>query len=493
MDVRPNPSASGQRLGRYPLLGEIASGGMARVHVGRMLGKGGFQRTIAIKVLHRHLAQEPSFVAMFLDEARLAAQIHHPNVVQVLDVDALDGVLFLVMEFVEGVTLADLAAEAKRRGELLPIGLVGRALLDSLEGLHAAHELRDSHGQHLGLVHRDMSPQNILVGADGITRVTDFGVAKAAGRIATTGSKDIVKGKLRYLAPEQVSLEDLDRRADLFSTGIVLWEALTGSQLFGASSEAQALAMLLTCPIAPPSTVRPEVPLALDEVCMKALERQRSQRFSSAAEFGEALERAVGGGIFRPKDCAKYVRELSAARIQQVRERIGSSHSIEAPTEEEALREVFSPPEGNPVPEEPLSHDRPPAAALKPRPSTNGFGARRAVVMGLALASAVAGGSAAIAFRGSAKEAETPAEPRNPVHTTTTTASAVQGLEVTPLFTSGSNVAVVTPSEMTPTNASSSAQNQASSAIPNLGAPSGGPPKRPKTPPKVDGTKVMKF
>src|SRR5262245_26416960 len=191
-------------LGRYAVYDELASGGLATVHLGRMRGAVGFSLTIAVKRLHPAYACDRGFVSMFVDEARLAARVRHPNVVPIFDVVAEQGELFLVMEYVHGLTLADLLRLGRERSHRAPPGVVASVLSGALEGLHAAHEARSEHGEPLGIVHRDVSPQNILVGADGVTRVLDFGVAKAAGRLQAS-AEGVLKGKVPYMAPEHLS------------------------------------------------------------------------------------------------------------------------------------------------------------------------------------------------------------------------------------------------------------------------------------------------
>src|SRR4051812_48938415 len=202
-------------IGRYMLDRPIGSGGMATVHLGRLLGPAGFSRTVAIKRLHPQFAKDPEFVTMFLDEARLAARVRHPNVVSTLDVVALDEELFLVMDYVPGETLSRLARELRARGESVPPAIAISILSGVLFGLHAAHDARSESGEVLGIVHRDVSPQNILVGEDGVARVLDFGVAKAAGRASQTEA-GLVKGKLAYMSPEQLRGEAIDRRTDVY-------------------------------------------------------------------------------------------------------------------------------------------------------------------------------------------------------------------------------------------------------------------------------------
>ena len=292
--VRPRQVTGGRR---YQRLGPIASGGMGTVYLGRMISDDTTQ-TVAMKVLHPHLADNSDMVAMFLDEARVATRLRHPNLVGVLAMDLVGDELVIVMEYVEGITLGAALSSLRQRGSNLPIGLAARIVIDALAGLHEVHELLDEKREPLGLVHRDVSPHNLLVGSDGVTRVTDFGVALAAGRLATTRPDGTIKGKLQYLAPEQVGRKPLDRRVDIFAAGIVLWECLTycvtGERLFEAPTEAEAVTRVLRDPIAPPSMERPEVSLEVDEVCLRALERDPTRRFGTAAEFAEALRSAVG-------------------------------------------------------------------------------------------------------------------------------------------------------------------------------------------------------
>src|SRR5690349_19226664 len=214
--VTAAPAVTPKLVGRYALFEEIACGGMAAVHVGRLVGPVGFSRTVAIKRLHPQFAKDPEFVTMFLDEARLAARVRHPNVVPTLDVVASQGELFLVMEYVQGEAFARLLHVTKQNGQRIPRDIVCSVLVAVLHGLHAAHEAKSERGEPLGIVHRDVSPQNILVGVDGIPRVLDFGIAKAIGRYQQTG-QGVIKGKLGYMPPEQVRGEAIDRRADLYA------------------------------------------------------------------------------------------------------------------------------------------------------------------------------------------------------------------------------------------------------------------------------------
>jgi serine/threonine protein kinase len=279
-------------LDRYQLIGEIASGGMATVFLARLAGVGGFSRLVAIKRLHPHLAREREFVEMFLDEARLAAGIHHQNVVGIQEIGTSEGGYYLVMDYIEGVTFATLLSDVGATKERLPIPVVLRIVIDTLLGLQAAHELVDEHtGKALEVVHRDCTPQNILVGMDGSSRLTDFGIARATSRIANTRDGSM-KGKLAYMAPEQTKGDAIDSRADLFSVGVVLWEALSGRRLFRGTSEAETLRRLLVEPI-PVLAEIAGVPKVLSDVCVRALEREPEDRYQSAVAMVDALEQAA--------------------------------------------------------------------------------------------------------------------------------------------------------------------------------------------------------
>ncbi len=279
-------------VGRYAIYDRIAAGGMATVHVGRLVGERGFSRTVAIKRLHAHFAMDPDFVGMFLDEARLAARIRHPNVVQTLDVVVAEGEVFLVMDYVEGESLAHLMRILLARNETMPPACASALIAPVLHGLHAAHEAKNDHGEPLGLVHRDVSPQNVLVGIDGVPRVLDFGVAKALGQSHTTREGQL-KGKLAYMAPEQIEIGRVDRRTDVFAASVVLWEVLAGRRLFKAEGEAQVMRLVLYEPMKPPSDFVSGIPPALDAVVMRGLERNPEARFATAEQMADALEDAA--------------------------------------------------------------------------------------------------------------------------------------------------------------------------------------------------------
>ena len=285
-------AASPQIIGRYAIHGKIASGGMASVHFGRLLGGAGFSRTVAIKRLHPHLAEDPDFLATLIDEARLAARIHHPNVVPTLDVVATDGELLLVMEYVRGEALSRLARVEIAAGGRVPLSVASAIVIGSLHGLHAAHEATNDQGEPLQLVHRDVSPQNILVGIDGLPRVIDFGVAKATGRLQTT-REGTIKGKIAYMAPEQLASQPVTRAADIYAMGVVLWETLAGRRLFQADTEPELVRMVVAGALEPPSQYAEGISPELDALVMRAIAPDPDARFSTAREMADWLTRVL--------------------------------------------------------------------------------------------------------------------------------------------------------------------------------------------------------
>ncbi|UQA59867.1 serine/threonine-protein kinase [Polyangium aurulentum] len=278
-------------LTRYALHGEIASGGMATVHFGRLRGAHGFARTVAIKRLHPQFARSAEFRNMLLDEANLAARIRHPNVVATLELVQEEDELFLVMEYVAGDSLSRLLRECHAAGERIPPPIGCALLLGTLEGLHAAHEATTESGTPLQIVHRDVSPQNILVGRDGMARVLDFGIARATVRCQASREGQL-KGKLRYMAPEQLRGAPVDRRADVYAAAVVLWEVLAGRQLFEGESEAEIFGRILEGIIRPPSAFA-DLPPGLDDLVLRGLAARPEDRYATAFEMARALEGAL--------------------------------------------------------------------------------------------------------------------------------------------------------------------------------------------------------
>ncbi len=314
MSEAPPPSFAPARvMGRYALYDEIASGGIATVHFGRLLGSAGFSRTVAIKRLHAHFAKDPALVSMILDEARITGRIRHPNVVSALDVIAADGEILIAMDYVEGETLARLIPLARRRGESVPPGHAALMIAGVLRGLQAAHEAKDESGAPLGIIHRDVSPQNIMIGTDGVARVLDFGVAKATGRIQTTRDGQL-KGKLGYMAPEQLQGTVLPA-SDVYAASVVLWEALTGRRLFDGANEGEVLGKVLASAVEPPSRQAPGVPASLDAIVLRGLDPDPRGRFPSARDMAIALERSVVLPL--AAEVGEWVHSLAAEGLDQ--------------------------------------------------------------------------------------------------------------------------------------------------------------------------------
>jgi eukaryotic-like serine/threonine-protein kinase len=283
----------GHVLGRYELLMPIAAGGMAMVWAARLKGTRGFQKIVAVKTMLPKLNEDDQFEKMFLDEASLASKVRHPNAVEILDLGEQDGVLFLAMEWIDGVPLNQLMKTAKKTGGV-PTTVATRIVMQACAGLHAAHELTDGKGKLIGLVHRDISPQNILVTFDGVAKVVDFGVAKATALGDGATQVGQLKGKVSYMAPEQVRGEAIDRRADVFAMGIVLYALTTGKHPFRKESEGATLfAITAAEPVIPPRKFVPDYPQALQDVLLKALEKDRDQRYASASELLKALDKAL--------------------------------------------------------------------------------------------------------------------------------------------------------------------------------------------------------
>lgn len=326
-------------VGRYQVHEAFARGGMASVHLGRLQGDAGFARIVAVKQLHPSVAEDASLVSTLLDEARLAARVRHPSVVATLDV-VVDGAdLFLVLEYVHGESLSRLARPPNPPP---PLAIAAAVIASALHGLHAAHEARAEDGEPLGIVHRDVSPQNILVGIDGLGRVFDFGIAKARGRLQTTREGQ-VKGKLAYMAPEQIRLGAVTPRTDVFAAGIVLWETLTGERLFDGENEGHVMHQVLEHPIPAPSTRRADVTPALDAVVARALHRDPAQRFETAHAFALALEAAfvvappstVGAWV---RDAARDALATRAARIAAIENGAPAEARLRVTSSEDATR-----------------------------------------------------------------------------------------------------------------------------------------------------------
>ncbi len=355
------------RLGPYELLQEVGYGGMGSVYLGRRVGLGGFHKWVAIKTIHPHLAKEAAFVTMFLDEARTAASMQHPNVTTVFDVGEAGGTYYLAMEYLHGEHLGVFQGT----GPVDPF-LAAHVIARAADGLHHAHEITDEQGIPRGLVHRDVSPHNVFLTYEGHVKVTDFGIARAEGRLAKTTETGRIRGKCAYMAPEQVQALPLDRRADLFALGVVLWELLTGERLYVAATDAQVLLAILREDPRPPSWLVPDCPPALEAIVMKCLARDPDDRFATGAELARALDAFVATAS-RPigaATLATLMRErFESARVEKDRLLRGAVPSLSRP--EAVLAETVAADAPAEL-EEPSSPStaRAPRSDVSPTPST---------------------------------------------------------------------------------------------------------------------------
>jgi eukaryotic-like serine/threonine-protein kinase len=310
-----------ERVGRYELLLPIGTGGMATVHLARTPVVGDLHREVALKLMHAYLrAEDGEWSTHLLEEAKLAARIRHPNVVAVLEVGEGPMGVFLVMEYVEGDTLSGLSRLMRHKEQALPLPIAGRILVDSLAGLHAAHELNDEEGQPLRLVHRDFSPQNILVGVDGVSRLTDFGIAKSAARVGVTSS-GIIKGKVGYMSPEQALGKQLDRRCDVWAAGVVAWELIAGRRLYKQEDQVSTLLQIVQAPPPRLRSVRPDVPPGLEQVVAAALTMDPNQRIGTALELRKRLIEAwrSEADLSEIGEVGDFVREVAKSKLEKRR------------------------------------------------------------------------------------------------------------------------------------------------------------------------------
>jgi serine/threonine-protein kinase len=292
MEAAESSLVPGYRLDRYELLCPIASGGMASVWLARLRGKRGFEKLFAIKTIKTELISDPNFQEMFLDEARIASRIIHPNVAQILELGEQADILYIVMEYVDGDSVAKISRLALKRGSAIPPGVALRIVAETCAGLHAAHQLKDASGESLGVVHRDVSPQNILLTTEGSAKVIDFGLVKAKNRSAGETGQGIVKGKIRYMAPEQVSAKAIDHRVDVWAAGMCLYELLVGHAPYHNDDDLAVVQRLMSPDPLPPFDVA--LPGPIEKVLSRALAKDPAARFDSCAQMRRAIESAIG-------------------------------------------------------------------------------------------------------------------------------------------------------------------------------------------------------
>ncbi len=318
----PPPNAGalvGTRLGDYELVALLALGGTAEIYLARVDGHAGFEKYVVVKCLHDHLAFDPEFVQMFLDEARLAAHLDHSNIVQTMELGEHENRYYMVMEFLAGLSLAMIIRRAGERlpGGKLPVPMTLNILAQACAGLHYAHE-KAMNGKVLNIVHRDISPQNLVVSFEGVVKVVDFGIAKAEFRETRTRSGTI-KGKFAYMSPEQCIANNVDRRTDVFALGVIAWEMLTGRRLFKKPSPYETYQAVIDCAVDPPSKVNVEIDPAVDAVVMRAVAKDKENRYPTAEAFGDALlgylhHRGKGSG---PGDVSRFFDTAFSQEIEE--------------------------------------------------------------------------------------------------------------------------------------------------------------------------------
>jgi eukaryotic-like serine/threonine-protein kinase len=329
MEGSESALVAGYRLDRYELLCPIASGGMASVWLARLRGKRGFEKLFAIKTIKTELISDAHFQEMFMDEARIASRIIHPNVAQILELGEQDDILYIVMEYVDGDSLAKINRLANKRGSPLPPGVSMRIVAEMCAGLHAAHQLKDAEGESLGVVHRDVSPQNVLVTTSGQAKVIDFGLVKARNRSAAETETGVVKGKIRYMAPEQVSTKQVDHRADIWAAGMCLYELITGHPPYHEEEDLDVVKRLMSSDPLPSFHVA--LPPQIEKILTRAIVTDRNARFESCAAMRRAIESAIQelGLTSENDDVAEFVNttlpELGTKRKKTIEKAILAS------------------------------------------------------------------------------------------------------------------------------------------------------------------------
>ncbi len=357
-------------LGRYRIVDTLGAGGMATVHLARVDGVGGFQKWVAIKRIHTDLTEDEQLVRMFLDEARIAASISHPNVAQVFELGEHKGTYWIAMEYLHGEPVREIMRVQEEKGERMAPELAARIIADAAEGLHAAHELRSKDGDLLNLVHRDVTPHNLFVTYDGTVKVVDFGIAKVTGRLSSTVAGTL-KGKIAYMSPEQILGRDLDRRSDIFSLAVVLWELSTGRRLFRADTDSETLGRVRACIVPPPSIVVPSYPAELEAIVMRALSKDPKARQETAREMSRSLQQYLihAKAFVGSEEIASHMTKLFSDRLPQREEHlrwaaeVTNTVSIEQPSPVAATVQVRD--SATTVPDEPPRTLREPRVAPK--------------------------------------------------------------------------------------------------------------------------------
>ena len=359
----------GKLVGKYEILTRMSVGGMAELFLAFTTGPGGFRKFVALKQILPDVKTE-EFVRMFLDEARITAAFSHPNIGQVFDLGEEDGELYLAMEFLPGQNLEQIMTAASL-GEPLPIGFAARVVRDVCLGLHYAHHFTAPSGKRVEVVHRDLTPRNVMVSYDGVVKVIDFGIAKAKGRLNRT-QVGMVKGTSGYMSPEQVRNHDLDGRSDLFCAGVVLHELLCGLRLYDTSDEDAMMRAIAHSDVASPRSINPNVPEALDAVVMRALSRDPARRFSTGREMAKAIDQAMGQELFDEESMAGLMQSLFAEKRQKTLALLNAaSHDSEEVSQIAIVLQQKEPPAPPPAPprKRPTFDDESDIGATLPQPA----------------------------------------------------------------------------------------------------------------------------
>ncbi len=417
------PEATAVRaFGKYFLVRKLAEGGMAEIFLAKQVGAEGFERNVVIKRMLQHLSSVPDFVGMFLDEARLAARLAHQNIIQINDLGLADGCYFICMEYLAGEDFSTILRTAARRRSYVPIHVVLRIIADSAHGLHFAHEFTDEQGRPLNIVHRDISPSNIYVTYQGQVKLLDFGIAKAESRITNT-TAGVVKGKYMYMSPEQARGDAVDRRADVFSLGVSLYEGLTNVRPFARDNDLAILNAVLSCDFKPPRQVRPDLPVEVEQVVTRAMAASPDERYQTAAEMAADLERLLAAWTSGQNvvSVGAYLRDLFGEERFNHKTRIPTLVSL-------AQSGVDVPGFSNPYmpktdPGDAVLTDAGPTKVVAP-PGAKARSSRGAVMLVALAAVAAAGLGAYVVLRGPGRAVE--AEPP-PVEQATQTTPAEDG------------------------------------------------------------------
>jgi serine/threonine protein kinase len=345
-------------FGKYYLLERINVGGMAEVFRAKAYGVEGFERLLAVKRILPNIAEDQEFITMFIDEAKIAVQLNHANIAQIFDLGVVDGSYFIAMEHIHGRDLRAIFERCRQKNEPMPIAQACFIAMKNCEGLDYAHNKRDQGGREMALVHRDVSPQNIIVSFEGEVKLIDFGIAKAAGKMGKTQA-GILKGKFGYMSPEQVRGLPIDRRSDIFSTGIVLYELLTNERLFVGESDFSTLEKVRNVEILPPSTYNRKIPEELERIVLKALAKDVEDRYQNAIDLHDELQAFVytAGEFYSRKDLAGWMKKTFGREIEEETAKLESYRQLKAPASAEPPPTVGRTPTG----------PRPPTSAAGPR------------------------------------------------------------------------------------------------------------------------------